>query len=91
MIKWLIFLFQIKNFVSQHFCRISYILAGKWRFLWIKVEPLVKNDPKSESKYFKFVFAIISKMQSCKFFEVRICKQKQLLLKSSHRCEVKSM
>ena len=42
-------LFEIKIFVSENCCRISYILAGKlnfWilqkRFLWIKSDPLVK-------------------------------------------------
>ena len=43
-------LFEIKNVVVQQFFRISYILALKWnflfsqkRFLWIKLESLVKN------------------------------------------------
>ena len=58
-------IFGISNFISQHFFRISYILAGKlnfWflekRFRWIKLELLVKNGSLANSDllYLRFFY-----------------------------------
>ena len=51
--------FEINNFVTQHFFRISYILAGKWNFQCLQKSFLIEKPEPSVKNGWSMNFSII--------------------------------